>query len=228
MNLKATSNHPLDNPVWFALSETHAEFAIADGHAKFYQPRYCPFGGCYPDGQIADALATYAQLIPNFFIVGTRPQIPAGLQLVRELICDQMMIEKRIAVDNDKVLTELNDSHAAALYNLVNLVQPGYFRPDTRRLGTYFGIFENRELVAVTGERMKMNDYTEVSAVVTHPQHSGKGYAKRLVAHVVNRIFDQGKTPILHVAETNLGAIRLYEKLGFTLRRKISLWNIST
>jgi len=46
-----------------------------------------------------------------------------------------------------------------------------------------------------------------------------------LIAHTVNKIFDENKTPYLHVAETNTGAINLYNKLGFTTRRKISFWN---
>ena len=81
-------------------------------------------------------------------------------------------------------------------------------------------------LVAVTGERMQMDDFTEVRAVVTHPQHTGKVYAKQLVAYTVNQVFAKGKTPYLHVLESNLPAIALYEKLGFTTRRKMNFWNI--
>ena len=73
---------------------------------------------------------------------------------------------------------------------------------------------------------MKMTDYTEVSAVVTHPLYTGRGYAKQLVAHTVNNIFLENKTPYLHVAEKNNGAIKLYEALGFKTRRKISFWNL--
>lgn len=82
--------------------------------------------------------------------------------------------------------------------------------------------------MAVTGERMKMNDFTEISAVVTHPRYTGKGFAKQLIAHTANNVFDENKTPYLHVAETNFGAIRLYEKLGFKTRRKISFWNLES
>jgi predicted GNAT family acetyltransferase len=113
------------------------------------------------------------------------------------------------------------------ILNLVNLVQPGYFKNKTSLLGDYFGIFKDNQLVAITGERMQMDAFTEVSAIITHPDHTGKGYAKQLITHVVNKIFDQNKIPFLHVVETNIGAIKLYEKLGFVTRRKISFWNIT-
>ena len=93
-------------------------------------------------------------------------------------------------------------------------------------MGDYYGIFQNDTLVAVSGERMKTNQFTEVSAVVTHPLHTGKGYAKQLVAFTVNNIFDHGKIPFLHVAENNVGAIQLYQTLGFKTRTKISFWNL--
>ncbi len=144
----------------------------------------------------------------------------------KELVCLQMIIDNKIdsaAIDEIK---KLDGEYSDALYNLVNLVQPGYFKRKTELLGDYYGILKNDQLVAVTGERMKMHDYTEVSAVVTHPDHTGKGYAKQLVAYTVNKIFNENKTPCLHVAEINTGAIKLYEKLGFKTRRKISFWNI--
>lgn len=40
---------------------------------------------------------------------------------------------------------------------------------------------------------MKMNDFTEVSAIITHPDYTGKGYAKQLTAYVVNQIFTEKK-----------------------------------
>ena len=93
-------------------------------------------------------------------------------------------------------------------------------------LGDYFGIFNNNKLVAVTGKRMRMNGFTEISAVVTHPDFTGRGYAKQLVAHVVNKNLSNNIIPYLHVAADNLPAIRLYEKLGFETRRKMSFWKI--
>ena len=73
---------------------------------------------------------------------------------------------------------------------------------------------------------MKMDTFTEVSAIVTHPEHTGKGYAKQLTAYCVNNIINQSKTPFLHVVENNTGAVAFYAKLDFVIRRKISFWNI--
>ncbi|MEZ4957421.1 MAG: GNAT family N-acetyltransferase [Saprospiraceae bacterium] len=71
-----------------------------------------------------------------------------------------------------------------------------------------------------------MEKFTEVSAVVTHPEHTGKGYAKQLIKHATDQIFKENKIPYLHVAESNIGAIKLYESWGFSERRKISFWNL--
>jgi hypothetical protein len=40
-------------------------------------------------------------------------------------------------------------------------------------LGNYYGIYKDDQLVAVTGERMQMNDFIEVSAVI-HIDYLGK------------------------------------------------------
>jgi predicted GNAT family acetyltransferase len=138
-----------------------------------------------------------------------------------------MILEKRIEINIGEKIIGLDDTLAEALSSLVNEVQPGYFKKKTNLMGNYFGVIKEEKLVAVTGERMKMNDFTEISAVVTHPSYTGKGFAKQLVAHTANNIFDENKTPYLHVAETNFDAIRLYEKLGFKTRRRMSFWDLA-
>ncbi len=216
----------LDNPVWYSLLETHKEHAIGDDAIKFYHPDYCPFGGFVDAENIIGSIADYSLLVDNFFIVGEQPPLPVSLKFKNELVCDQMIIYQKINFNSSENIIQLREEHADELLQLVNLVQPGYFKEKTALLGNYYGIFHNDKLVAVTGERMQMDNYIEVSAVVTHPEHTGKGYAKQLVAHTTNNIFAQQKIPYLHVSATNTGAIQLYEKLGFSLRRKISFWNI--
>lgn len=216
----------LNNPVWYSLSESHKNFALEYNNIKFYHPDYCPFGGFIQIENTTTPIAEYATLVDNFFIVGEKLTIPNTLKLNKELVCLQMIITDTIELEIKEKIVELGEEHIEELFQLVTLVQPGYFKKKTALLGRYYGIFKNNELIAATGERMKMNQFTEVSAVVTHPNHTGQGYAKQLVAHTVNAVFDQNKTPYLHVAETNIGAIVLYEKLGFTIRRKISFWNV--
>lgn len=225
--MKIQDDKKLDNPVWFSLLETHQSFAVDYCSVKFYHPDYCPFGGFEKGNSIVKSIDEYSEMVDTFFIVGEKPELSNLLKLNKELVCLQMIVYNPIDIVFNEPIVKLTEEHIDALYELVNLVQPGYFKKKTALLGNYYGIFKNDELVAVTGERMQMNDFIEVSAVVTHPNHTGKGYAKQLVIHTVNEIFKQNKMPYLHVIEDNYGAIQLYEKLGFSIRRKISFWNIT-
>jgi len=65
----------------------------------------------------------------------------------------------------------------------------------------------------------------EFDGIVTHPDFTGKGYAKQLIKFASDKIFNEQKIPYLHVANNNIGAIKLYEKLGFQTSRPISFWN---
>lgn len=140
-----------------------------------------------------------------------------------------MVLEKPIDLDVEEDIIELKSKKQHdELFDLVTTFLPGYFRKQTADLGAYFGIYKNEKLIATSGERMKMNQYTEVSAIVTHPEYTRKGFSKQLTTHTSKRIFDENKLPYLHVAETNTSAIQLYEKLGFRTRRKISVWKLVT
>jgi ribosomal protein S18 acetylase RimI-like enzyme len=226
--MKIPGHDKLDNPVWHSLDETHGNFSINYDNLKCYDPEFCPFGGYRNGNNSREDIANYAKRINNFFIVGNKPVLAKDLVVKNELVCLQMFMKGNTQVEIQEKIVTLNHHYEEALFKLVNLVQPGFFKNKTSQLGDYYGIFQNGDLVAAAGERMKMDDFVEVSAIVTHPGHTGKGYAKQLTAHVVNRILDQHKAPYLHVAETNIGAISLYRKLGFEIRRKISFWNITS
>lgn len=220
-------SNKLDNPVWYSLSESHKEYAITYDDTLFYDPEYCPFGAALNTKKSSNAIAQYSNLSSNFFIVGEKPEIPAHLKIENELVCLQMMIRSPINIPIFDTIIKLEESQREDLMGLVKIVYPEYFKSKTATLGNYYGIYKDNQLVAVTGERMQMNDFIEVSAVITHPNYLGKGYAKQLVAHTANAILNQNKTAFLHVYEKNFGAIKLYEKLGFETRRKISFWNIT-
>ena len=219
--------YKLDNPVWYSLAESHKAYAITYDDTLFYDPEYCPFGAALDTKKSSNAIAQYSNLSANFFIVGEKPVIPAALKIENELVCQQMIVREPILIPITDTIIKLEKSHQEDLLGLVKIVYPEYFKSKTATLGNYYGIYKDKQLVALTGERMQMNDYIEISAVITHPEHLGKGYAKQLVAHTASAISNQNKTAFLHVYEKNFGAIKLYGKLGFETRRKISFWNIT-
>jgi predicted GNAT family acetyltransferase len=110
------------------------------------------------------------------------------------------------------------------MIELATLTKPGPFASRTIDFGHYHGIFENEKLVAMTGQRLHVQNYTEVSAVCTHPDHTGKGYAYNLLMHQLQLILKQGQQPFLHVKEDNHRAIALYERIGFVVSRQINFY----
>src|SRR4051812_26267424 len=162
----------LDNPVWYSLSETHKDISINYHNAKFYDPAYCPFGGFIETSNVASQTDDYAKLINHFFVVGEKPLFSGKIFLKNELICLQMILEERVEINIGQKIIDLDDTSSEALSSLVNEVQPGYFKKKTNLMGDYFGIIKEGKLVAVTGERMKMTNFTEISAVVTQPLYT--------------------------------------------------------
>jgi len=212
----------LDNPVWNSVNESHKRYGITHEGVKFYDPAYCPFGGFINAEKAVKGIDQYAHSIENLFMVGEKPLWSSKLTLCNNLVCNQMLLEKPAnLVVEEEIIPLKSDQQKTAIFDLVSLVQPGYFRNKTADLGDYFGIYKEDKLIAVAGERMQMNAYVEISAVVTHPQHTRKGYAKQLTLHTAQQILRKNKIPYLHVLESNKKAVSLYEKLGFFTRRKI-------
>jgi GNAT superfamily N-acetyltransferase len=217
----------LDNPVWNALTEVHYNYCIDYGPVKFYQTDYAPFGAFINGVDTSVAIEKHAHLINNFFIVGEKPKMPLNFKAPKRYVGLQMIIYNKINHPIAENILQLNETHYPELIKLVRLVYPEFFKEKTNTLGRYYGIFKNGKLVAVTGERMQTNYFIEISAVVTHPNYVGNGYAKQLITYTANNIFKSGKTPFLHVDETNLSPINLYKKLGFIIRREMQYWKIS-
>ncbi|WP_442587704.1 GNAT family N-acetyltransferase [Pedobacter sp. AW31-3R] len=216
----------LNSPVYYSLTESHRQFAIDYGGIKFYHPDYTPFGGSYEGARTIQGIDEHALLNDNFYVVGERPDFSSGLRINKELLCNQMLLLDTPQVIDTGNTRLLEEEDLKDLSDLVNLVQPGYFRKETALMGNYYGIYTGNKLVAVAGERMQMDRFTEISGVVTHPDYTGRGYAKQLVARVSSKILADGKIPYLHVLKSNTSAIGLYEKLGFRTRCNISFWHL--
>jgi ribosomal protein S18 acetylase RimI-like enzyme len=217
--------HPLDNPVWSSLTSRHAALAHTAGRAKRYPGDVAPFVGIAPGDE--HALADVERLVdPGELVcfVGAAPRLAAGWRIEQAAPIAQMVRDERLDVPDGPPATELASGRQVAdMLALTALVYPHYFRPRTIAMGRYFGIYDGGRLAAMAGERLHCEGHREISAVCTHPDYLGRGYARRLIALLTNDILDGGERPFLHFAHENTRAKALYVRLGFEFRADVPL-----
>jgi len=215
--------HPLDRPVWSALTTDQRDFALGDTNALRFDPDYALFAATRD--RSPESLAALTTLAPDEGTIGLvelyEPPAPPGLILVSRAWCDQMVADRIVERPTDIKIEPLGDKDAGEMLALATLTKPGPFFKRTYRLGNYVGVKVGGQLAAMAGERMKIKGFTEVSGVCTHPDHRGKGYAAALMTHVARAILARGEIPFLHSYSDNAGAIALYARMGFCLRRQI-------
>ena len=215
----------LDNPVWSALSTTHASFAEGDELAKRYPVDVAPFAATRDQSTGSyDSLARVLGLgVTAALPLAAMPDLPAGWTVVRNVDSAQMVWNGSVPPPVKHTLEDLDVSQIDEMVALVELTKPGPFFRRTPELGSYLGVREKGQLVAMAGERLRPLGHTEISAVCTHPEYRGRGYASSLVSMLIQRITKRDEIPFLHVRTENIGAIRVYEKLGFKTRRIINI-----
>jgi len=217
--------HPLDNVIWQALTTRQTEFAESSEKASRFVPEVSPLAGLReptPEGYESLAELLYSEGTIALFL-DTPYQDRRGWNLIAgapllQMVCEDGASLAELSSASEAKVVELNAGHSAAMSELTTLTKPGPFDKRTHELGTFLGICRDGKLVAMAGERLKVPGYTEVSAVCTHPEHAGKGYARILMTEVMRRIRDRGETPFLHVRKDNERAIELYQRLGFSRR----------
>lgn len=222
--------HPLDCAVWSALTGRQSHLALARGGARRFDPAYGVFAAV--EEQSAGNLAGLGALIAAHgdvaFLEAAPPTEAPGAAIVSQDLGVQMTAARLTpAREPDFEMVPLTDADAPQMLALAALTQPGPFFERTHQLGDFFGVKADGRLVAMAGERMKPDGYTEVSGVCTHPDHRGRGYAGALMRRVAGRILDRGETPFLHAYASNRGAIALYETLGFTVRREVLMTRLT-
>jgi ribosomal protein S18 acetylase RimI-like enzyme len=220
----------LDNVVWHALGTTQHDVADELDGARRYQREVSPFYGV----DVVDeggwrALADLAG--PGHVVVLFRDEVPPppdGWQPLMDAKGNQMVADGPLERAPAVAVRPLESDDVPQMMELVGLTRPGPFLSRTIELGGYVGAFEGNRLVAMAGERMRVPGYAEVSAVCTHPEARGRGLAAALTTHVANGIRTRGETPFLHVAVGNDGAKRVYERLGFRVRRQVDVVVVRT
>lgn len=209
----------LDNPVYYALCSGDARLGFGEGMVKFFHEAVSPFAA-FP-GEYDKGFDDLFELLPEGrrILYATRQFIkePIGWRQAHEVKGLQFVFNKNKPDDYDRSvhLVPLNTNHVDEMVQLASLTKPGPFSSRTIEFGHYYGVVENSRLVAMAGQRLHPLNYTEISAVCTHPDYLGRGYAAALILHQLNFICAQGQVPFLHVREDNERAISLYERLGF-------------
>ncbi len=221
----------LDHLIWNALDTTHRRFAEGDGLARRYQPDVAGFVAvAEPSAQAwADlhALVGPGETLMLSQAGGLAP--PADWERAGSGFGNQMVLGDLVERPSiDLEIQPLSAADVPQMLALVELTKPGPFRPRTIELGNYFGVFVGKLLVAMAGERLQTPGFTEISAVCTRPHARGRGLAAALTHHVATGILERGQTPLLHVAQTNVNAQRVYERLGFVVRRQLEFAAVVT
>jgi ribosomal protein S18 acetylase RimI-like enzyme len=217
----------LDNPFWASLHTRHRRLALDAGKVARYPPEFAPFLGVAEAG--ADVEAGLASLVApdeTVLLLGVAPRLSADWRLESLGELAQMVCGGRIEMPGGPEIVPLGGAQRADALALTALVYPHYFRPRTMELGRYFGMYVDGRLAAMIGERLGTETHTEMSAICTHPDFEGLGYASRLTAFLTNDTLERSQTPFLHVSLANLRAKALYERLGYRLRRRIPFWSL--
>lgn len=218
-----TPTRVLDNPALASLNGHHSRFAERRGEVARYLTEVSVWTGI-PDEPTEQDWSDLTELIGPGGVVGLPPTLGApigwtevgggeGVQLV----------DQSVAARPDPEAIVLTPDDVPEILELIERTKPGPYLPRTIELGTYLGFRRGGRLIAMAGERLHPPGFTEISAVCTDAEFRGQGLGTRLVLAVAAGIRERGETPLLHAAATNVNAIRLYEKLGFRLRRRSAM-----
>ncbi|MFE3150571.1 GNAT family N-acetyltransferase [Streptomyces sp. NPDC059218] len=215
--------HPLDNPVRAALTGPHARFAERRGRILRYRADVAPWVAVPDDPRPQDWDDAAALVGPGGAVTITafREPPPADWETVFRAEGVQL-VDAGVAAAPFPEAVRLGPADVPEMLELVERTRPGPFLPRTVELGTYLGVRREGVLVAMAGERLHLPGWSEISAVCTDESVRGQGLGTGLVHAVAHEIRQRGETPFLHAAASNTHAVRLYESLGFVLRRRPS------
>lgn len=223
------THHVLDNPAWNAMISANSNLALGNDHIKIFQEDVGPFAGLeHNDEESFRQLYEMVNNKRNIVIISVGELgIPEYWKIKEITKALQMIFINTIkSLNIHHNIVPLEPQHVPQMIALTKLTHPGPFLQRTIEFGNYEGIFDSGKLIAMTGQRMHANEYVEVSAVCTHPDHTGKGYGKSLINNQLHRIVREGNIPFLHVRADNEHAISLYKHLGFTVRRELNIYVI--
>ena len=224
-------NSILDNPIWNALITRDANHNIGWENLAFFDADIAPFIGM-PFWDKNSQKVLFNNVDANrkwFLLIGEKVHFIEELEMVLTLPLYQFTCTNLKEVPKTKrplEIVKLDERHIEEMIMLTKLTKPGPFAKRTIEFGGYYGMFEDGKLVAMGGERLHVEGYTEISAICTHPDYQGLGYAAKITHHLAKSVLDKGLIPFLHARADNVKAISMYERLGFQIRKEIQFYII--
>lgn len=216
-------SHPLDHPIWSALTTRQRALAEGDGLARRYPVAITPFADMMD--MSAKSFAALGTLMADrdvaVLFTPEAVEVPAMFKVLLAKPGEQMIGMPAESSIRGAEIETLGPADVPAMMALTELTKPGPFNVRSHELGTFLGIRAGGELVAMAGERMKPGNYTEMTAICVHPSHRGRGYAQALMAAISRQIVARGDVPFLHVFSDNTGAVALYRRQGMEIRRRL-------
>lgn len=221
----------LDNPFWASLRTRHAAIALGEDEVLRYPAEYAPFLAVAHADVAPERVAAWVAPGESVYSIGVLPKRfeaarSDGFRIRAYRPLAQMICETAPELPEGPEIVPLGEPHRDDVLALTALVYPHYFRARTMAMGRYFGIYREGRLAAMIGERLGTFDATEMSAICTHPEFNGLGYARRLTAMLTRRTLAAGRLPFLHVSYENPRAKSLYERMGYRLRADIGFWSL--
>jgi ribosomal protein S18 acetylase RimI-like enzyme len=229
MSVATPDERVLDDMAWHALTgpQAHLADSSSDGAAHRYRNDIGPF--CGVEHLDDRGWAAPAELVgprgTAVFLRGEVEPAPTGWnELLREPATQYVagtLAEPPAPASRE--VTELTASDSPDMVALAAATEPGPFGPNSHLTGRWFGIRRAGRLVAMAGERMRVDGYGEVSGVCVDPSVRGEGLGRVVTLAAAHAIQERGDRAMLHVRDGNDGAHRLYRRVGFEERRTVTV-----
>ncbi len=221
--------HILDNPAWNALVSGNKHLSKGNEQIKYFSEDVSPFVGLLEAGPYEfDFLYHVIPTERKLAIISFKEMKIPNQWTVLDHIKALQMVHKHPAPPATATaqIIPLQEKHVPQMIALTQMTHPGPFFKRTIDFGNYEGIFNNNKLIAMAGQRLHADPYTEISAVCTHPDFTGKGYAASIIISQIHKIKAASSIPYLHVKDDNDKAIHLYKTLGFEAREQMDIYMI--
>ncbi len=219
------------NAIWQALETSHSHLALIQGHSRRYPAAVAPFAAV--DAPTPGALADLADLLApeeSVYLLSDRPLRAPGLLADGFLAGLQMIFPLDAPLPPqlpDFLIEQLDCHNASEMLDLITVAFPGFFRPETCRMGPSFGVRDpGGALIAMGGNRLALHPWYEISGLCSHPSRAGQGLGTAMLVHILTEHRARGVASFLHVGADNQKAIALYLRVGFRVLRHIELHRV--